>query len=168
MIDVLQATTVILILGVTMVLAWFIAPYVTRIFARAPSRLDRILNPFENAIYRLTGVDPNHAMGWKEYFLAGLLLNICQMVIAFTILTFQGVLPLNPQNFHGLNWDLSFNTVVSFATNTNLQHYNGETTLSYFSQMTAIQFLQFTSAATGIMHGCGDGAGLCGWSQAHG
>ena len=92
-------------------------------------------------------------MGWKEYFLSGLLLNIAQMAIAFVILTFQGFLPLNPQGFPGMSWDLAFNTVVSFATNTNLQHYNGETTLSYLSQMSAIQFLQFTSAATGICMG---------------
>ena len=99
------------------------------------------------------GVDTAHVMGWKEYFLAGLLVNIIQMVMAFLILTFQGSLPLNPQGFPGLSWDLSLNTVVSFATNTNLQHYAARATLSYFSQMTAIQFLQFTSAATGMCMG---------------
>jgi K+-transporting ATPase ATPase A chain len=83
----------------------------------------------------------------------GLLVNVVQMAIAFTILIYQGMLPLNPQGFHGLSWDLALNTVVSFATNTNLQHYAGESALSYFSQMTAIQFLQFTSAATGICMG---------------
>ena len=92
-------------------------------------------------------------MGWKQYFLAGLLLNVAQMVIAFLILVFQDKLPLNPLGFPGLNWDLAFHTVVSFATNTNLQHYSGETTLSIFSQMTAIQFLQWISAATGICMG---------------
>jgi potassium-transporting ATPase potassium-binding subunit len=92
-------------------------------------------------------------MGWKEYFLAALFLNIIQMAIAFVILIYQNVLPLNPMNFPGLSWHLALNTVVSFATNTNLQHYNGESTLSYFSQMSAIQFLQFTSAATGICCG---------------
>ncbi len=153
MIDVTQAASVILILGVTMVLARLAAPYVTGVFNRAPSRLDRFLNPFENLIYRLVGADPRHSMGWREYFLSGLLLNVIQMAIAFIILSLQDRLPLNPQRFPGLTWDLSLNTVVSFATNTNLQHYNGESTLSYFSQMTAIQFLQFTSAATGICMG---------------
>ncbi len=136
-----------------MAVAWLISPFLTKIFTRAPSRLDRLLNPVENTIYRLTGVDSSHGMGWKEYFLAGLLVNVVQMAIAFVILTFQGVLPLNPMGFSGLNWDLGVNTVISFATNTNLQHYNGETTLSYLSQMGAIQFLQFTSAATGICMG---------------
>ena len=153
MIDALQAVTVALILGVTMFLAWLIAPFLTGVFTRKPSRLDRFLNPIEKALYRITGVDPQHTMGWKEYFLSGLFVNLAQMAIAFVILFYQGLLPLNPMGFPGLTWDLSFNTVISFATNTNLQHYAGESTLSYFSQMTAIQFLQFTSAATGICMG---------------
>ncbi len=72
------------------------------------------------------------------------------MAVAFVILVFQDKLPLNPQGFPGLSLDLAFHTVISFGTNTNLQHYNGETTLSIFSQMGAIQFLQFTSAITGL------------------
>jgi hypothetical protein len=99
---------------------------------------------------RLLGTDPDSGMGWKGYFFSALAVNIVQMAIAFVILTNQNALPLNPQGFKGMSWDLALNTVVSFATNTNLQHYNGETTLSYFSQMGAIQFLQFTSAATGM------------------
>src|ERR1700687_5019845 len=146
MIDIPQLVSVFLILGGTMAVAWLISPYVTRIYTRAPGRLDRLLNPIENSIYKLTGVDPAHGMGWKGYFLAALLVNVLQMAIAFTILTLQGLLPLNPMGFGGMSWDLARNTVVSFATNTNLQHYNGETTLSYLSQMGAIQFLQFTSA----------------------
>ncbi|MCS4540513.1 MAG: potassium-transporting ATPase subunit KdpA [Thaumarchaeota archaeon] len=150
MIDATQAVSVILILGTTMVLARLVAPYITGVFRRAPSRLDRFLSPVENLIYKLVGVDSQHSMGWKEYFLSGLLLNAIQMAIAFMILSVQDRLPLNPQGFPGLSWDLSLTTVVSFGTSTNLQHYNGESTLSYLSQMTAIQFLQFTSAATGI------------------
>ena len=143
----------VLIVGATLVAAKLLAPYVTGVFTRKPTRLDRFFGPIENAIYRVLGVDPDRGMGWKEYFLVGLFLNIAQMAIAYLILVYQGYLPLNPQKFPGMSWDLAFNTVVSFATNTNLQHYNGETTLSYFSQMTAIQFLQFTSAATGICMG---------------
>ena len=153
MIDAIQALSVILILGVTILIAKLIAPYITRVYNRAPSRLDKVLNPVENFIYKICGIDPEHPMGWKQYFLAGLLLNVAQMVIAFLILVFQDKLPLNPLGFPGLSWDLAFNTVISFATNTNLQHYNGEATLSIFSQMTSIQFLQWTSAATGICMG---------------
>src|SRR5271157_3791140 len=136
-----------------MFFARLIAPFLAGVFTRKPSRLDRLLNPIESAVYRVTRVNPEHTMGWKEYFLSGLFVNLAQMAVAFVILTYQGLLPLNPMGFPGLSWDLSFNTVISFATNTNLQHYAGEATLSYFSQMTAIQFLQFTSAATGICMG---------------
>jgi potassium-transporting ATPase potassium-binding subunit len=153
LIDAIQAISVILILGITILLAKFIAPYITRVYNRSPGRLDKVLNPIENFIYKVCSIDPSQSMGWKQYFLVGLLLNVAQMVIAFVILVFQGSLPLNPLGFPGLHWDLAFNTIISFGTNTNLQHYNGEATLSIFSQMTAIQFLQWTSAATGICMG---------------
>jgi len=150
LIDLIQALAVILVLGVVIVLGRLLAPYITRVFACEPSHLDRFLNPVENFIYKIGGVNTKRGMGWKAYFLSALFLNLVQMALAFVILFTQGVLPLNPQGFPGLTWDLALNTVVSFATNTNLQHYAGETSLSYFSQMAAIQFLQFTSAATGI------------------
>ena len=150
MIDPSNLFILITILLVGLVSGRLLAPYVTRVVTLAPGRLDRVLNPIENRIYRLVGADPNRAMGWREYFLAALTVNIFQMILAFFIFIFQDRLPLNPQNFPGLSWDLSFMQVISFATNTNLQHYNGEATLSYLSQMAAVQFLQFTSAATGI------------------
>ena len=153
MIDIVQALSVILILGITILIAKLIAPYISRVYSRTPSRLDKILNPVENFIYKICSIDSERSMGWKQYFLIGLLLNIAQMTIAFLILVFQGSLPLNPLGFPGMKIDLAFNTVISFATNTNLQHYNGEAALSIFSQMTAIQFLQWTSAATGICMG---------------
>jgi potassium-transporting ATPase potassium-binding subunit len=150
LIDGLQTAYVVAILGIAIFAGWLLAPYVVRVYNRAPGRLDRFLNPFESFIYKLVGTDPTRNMGWKEYLLAALFVNIAQMVLAAIILLSQGSLPLNPMRFPGLSWDLTFNTVISIATNTNLQHYNGETTLSYLSQMSAIQFLQFTSAATGI------------------
>ena len=150
MIDVTQALAVILILAAALASGNLLAPYIVGVFNGGPSRFDRILGPLEKRVYRLLGVDTSMGMGWKQYFFAALLVNIAQMVIAFAILVYQNLLPLNPQGFPGLSWDLALNTVVSFATNTNLQHYAGESTLSYFSQIGAIQFLQFTSAATGI------------------
>jgi len=150
LIDAIQLLYVIGILGSAIFAGWRLAPYVVRVYNRAPGKLDRFLDPIERFIYRIVGANPSHSMGWKEYFFAALFVNIVQMALAAAILTLQGSLPLNPMGFPGLSWDLTFNTVVSIATNTNLQHYNGETTLSYLSQMTAIQFLQFTSAATGI------------------
>jgi len=150
LIDALQTTTVIAVLGAALLSGNYLAPYIVRVYSGGATKLDRVLDPIEKWIFRLTGVDTSVTMGWKQYFLAALFVNIAQMAIAFLILTFQGSLPLNPQGYPGLSWDLSLNTVVSFATNTNLQHYAGELSLSYLSQMGAIQFLQFTSAATGI------------------
>jgi potassium-transporting ATPase potassium-binding subunit len=140
----------ITILLVAIVSGRLLSPYITKVYTQAPIRLDKILNPVEKQIYRLVGVDPNKRMGWKDYFLAALIVNIFQMILAFIIFVFQGFLPLNPQRFQGLSLDLAFMQVISFATNSNLQHYNGEASLSYLSQMSAVQFLQFTSAATGI------------------
>jgi len=157
--------TLLLILATAVILGRLLAPYITSIFTSAPNRIDRIVAPVENRIYRLLGVDPNRGMGWREYFLSAVILNIFQMSLAFIIFVFQNILPLNPQGFPGLNLDLAFMQVISFATNANLQHYNGEGVcnnppdcyplssmpgLSYLSQMTAVQFLQFTSAATGL------------------
>ena len=150
MIDIIQGSTIFLILGSAVLAGRLLAPYVSKVFERTPSRLDRILDPVENTIYRLGGVNPNRPMNWKEYALSIMVVNIIQMALAFFIFMFQDKLPLNPQGFPGLNWDLAFMQVISFGTNTNLQHYNGETTLSYLSQMSAVQFLQFTSAASGL------------------
>jgi K+-transporting ATPase ATPase A chain len=150
LIDATQTVVVVAILGAALASGSLLAPYIVTVLGRRPSRFDKYLDPFENRVYRLVGVDPTLTMGWKQYFFAALFLNIAQMAIAFAILVAQGSLPLNPQGFPGLSWDLALNTVVSFATNTNLQHYAGEVTLSYFSQMSAIQFLQFTSATTGV------------------
>jgi K+-transporting ATPase ATPase A chain len=150
LIDVAQALSVVAILAAALISGSLLAPYVVRVYTSGPSRLDRFLDPVERRLYRFMGTKPTLSMGWKQYFLAALLLNVVQMVLAFLILVYQGLLPLNPQGFPGLSWDLALNTVVSFATNTNLQHYNGESTLSILSQMGAIQFLQFTSAATGV------------------
>lgn len=149
----MQITEIGIVLGVALALGWPLSKHITRIFKETPSRLDRFLLPVEKAIYKVIGVDPSQNMGWKEYFFAAFFVNIVQMGIAFVILVYQNYLPLNPQGFPGFSWDLAFNTVTSFATNTNLQHYAGEQSLSIFSQMTAIQFLQFTSATTGICVG---------------
>jgi K+-transporting ATPase ATPase A chain len=153
MIDIIQALSVILILGVTILLSKLLAPYIVGVFNRRPSRLDKILNPIEKFIYKITGVKSERTMGWKQFFLAGLLLNVVMMVIGFLILVFQDKLPLNPMRFVGVQPDLAFNTVASFVTNTNLQHYYGEATLSYLSQIGVIQWLQFTSAITGLCMG---------------
>lgn len=136
--------------GSVLLIAWFFSRYLLSVFSVRKTRLDRIFGPIETAIYRITGVNPYEEMGWKSYLKALLYLNTVEAIIGFLILLFQGSLPLNPMHFPDVSWSLSFNTALSFSSNTNLQHYAGGSTLSYLSQMASIQFLQFTSAATGL------------------
>src|SRR5712692_9617238 len=103
MIDASQLFILIAILLTALVGARFLAPYITNVFTLGPSRLDRFLGPVEKRIYWLVGADPSHVMGWREYFLSVLLVNIFQMVLAFFVFVAQGWLPLNPQGFQGLS-----------------------------------------------------------------
>ncbi|XUA18096.1 potassium-transporting ATPase subunit KdpA [Citrobacter sp. OP27] len=103
----------------------------------------------EGGLWRLMGIS-SQEMNWRQYLLAILLLNVLGILVLFAMLMLQGVLPLNPQHFPGLSWDLAMNTAVSFVSNTNWQAYSGESTLSYFSQMSGLAVQNFLSAATGI------------------
>lgn len=107
------------------------------------------LRHVEAAVWRCCGNDTAE-MSWWQYALAILWFNILGIVLLFALLMAQGALPLNPQGFPGLSWDLAFNTAVSFVTNTNWQAYSGENTLSYLSQMAGLTVQNFLSAATGI------------------
>ncbi|TGK39216.1 potassium-transporting ATPase subunit KdpA [Leptospira gomenensis] len=105
---------------------------------------------FEETIYKFCGIDPEKGMDWKEYAASLLSFHVLGIFVLFLILIFQHVLPLNPQNFPGLDPYLALNTAISFGTNTNWQSYSGESTLSYFSQMTGLTTQNFVSAATGF------------------
>jgi K+-transporting ATPase ATPase A chain len=111
---------------------------------------DPILRPCERLTYRVMGVDARREQGWLQYTFAMLLFSLVGCLFTYAILRLQKHLPLNPQGFDNLTPDLSFNTAVSFATNTNWQAYTGESTMSYLSQMAALVIHNFTSAATGI------------------
>jgi K+-transporting ATPase ATPase A chain len=104
----------------------------------------------ERGLYRIAGIRPDEEMGWKGYASAVLLFNALGLGVVYAILRLQHVLPFNPQHFPAATPDLSFNTAISFASNTNWQSYGGETTLSYFSQMAGLTVQNFLSAATGI------------------
>ncbi|WP_354692563.1 potassium-transporting ATPase subunit KdpA [Phytobacter sp. RSE-02] len=107
------------------------------------------VSTLETGLWRMMGID-SREMGWFQYLVAILWLNIFGLVLLFVMLMLQGILPFNPQQFPGLSWHLALNTAVSFVTNTNWQSYSGETTLSYFSQMVGLTVQNFLSAATGI------------------
>jgi len=112
--------------------------------------LNPVLGWLEKLSYRMTGVDPRQEQNWKQYGLALALFSLGGLLLTYCLLRLQGWLPLNPSHFPAVNEHLSFNTAVSFATNTNWQSYAGESTLSHFSQMVGLTFQNFVSAAVGI------------------
>ena len=112
--------------------------------------LDPVLRPVERATYRLLGVEPSREHDWKQYAMAMLAFSLVGMIFTYAVLRLQAWLPLNPQHLPGVAPALAFNTAASFTTNTNWQSYAGESTLSYFSQMVALAYHNFTSAAVGI------------------
>jgi K+-transporting ATPase ATPase A chain len=124
--------------------------YIARVYEDQSTSLGRVLGPIERLIYRLSGVRPQDEMNWKTYALAMLLFNLVGLIVVYVLQRMQGVLPLNPQGFGAVSPDSSFNTAVSFASNTNWQGYGGETTMSYLTQMLALTVQNFVSAATGM------------------
>src|SRR6185503_4629392 len=106
---------------------------------------------FEALVYRLCGIDPGAETGWKQYAIALLVFNGLGALLVYALQRLQGWLPLNPQQFANVSPDSSFNTAVSFVTNTNWQGYSGEATMSYLTQMAGLAVQNFLSAATGIV-----------------
>jgi len=126
--------------------------FMTRVFAGERTFLDPVLRPIERLLYRVTGVDDKHEMGWVEYATSMLLFSGVSMLVLYLIQRIQGMLPFNPQHLGAVTPEhLAFNTAASFTTNTNWQAYSGETTMSYFTQMAGLAFHNFASAATGIV-----------------
>jgi K+-transporting ATPase ATPase A chain len=124
--------------------------YMARVFDGPPMFLDRVFGPIERFCYRVAGIDPAQGMTWRTYAVAMLLFNLAGLLAVYLLQRVQGVLPLNPQGFGAVSADSSFNTAVSFASNTNWQGYGGETTMSYLTQMLGLTVQNFVSAATGI------------------
>lgn len=112
--------------------------------------LDPVFKPLERLTYALFRVDGKKEQDWKQYTVAMLIFSAVSMLFTYAILRLQAVLPLNPQNMTAVSEDLAFNTAASFTTNTNWQSYGGESTMSYLSQMVALTFHNFLSAAVGI------------------
>ena len=127
-----------------------LASYMTRVFSGERTFLSPVLGPVEHVFYKAAGVDPAREQGWLAYTLAMLIFSAAGFLSLYAILRLQAYLPFNPQGFDNLSPDLSFNTAVSFLTNTNWQAYGGETTMSNFSQMVGLTVHNFLSAATGI------------------
>lgn len=141
----------LLYLILLVLLAMPLGRYMFKVFTGGRTFLDRVAQPLERFIYRLTGAEAEKEMGWREYALALLVFNFIGMVLLFLLQLGQGYLPFNPQRFGAVNPVLAFNTAVSFITNTNWQAYAGESTMSYFTQMAGMTVQNFLSAATGMV-----------------
>lgn len=127
-----------------------VGSYLVKVFDGKRTGLDRIFGGPERLLYRLMGVKENESMGWKKYLSAVLLSNFVMLLLMFLVLRLQQYLPLNPDGIANMPAAQAFNTAASFMTNTNWQSYTGENALSYLSQMLAVTFPMFTSAATGF------------------
>jgi K+-transporting ATPase ATPase A chain len=140
----------ILYLAVLVVLAIPLGAYIKKVMNGEKTFLSKILTPCENAVYKVMKVNKEEQMNWKKYAASVLIFSGIGLVFLFLLQLLQGVLPGNPQGLLGVKWDLSFNTAVSFITNTNWQAYSGESTLSYLTQALGLTVQNFVSAATGI------------------
>jgi K+-transporting ATPase ATPase A chain len=140
----------VLYVVVLLALAKPLGAYMARVYEGRPFGLDRVLGPVERLIYRLSGVRPDEEMNWKNYAIAMLVFNMLGLFAVYLLQRVQGWLPLNPQGLGAVSPDSSFNTAVSFATNTNWQGYGGETTMSYLTQMLGLTVQNFVSAAAGM------------------
>jgi potassium-transporting ATPase potassium-binding subunit len=127
-----------------------VGAFMARVFAREKTFLDPVLRPIERLIYRLSGVEEQREMDWKEYTVAMLLFSAVSMLVLYAIERTQQWLPWNPQHFPAVPAALAFNTAASFTTNTNWQNYGGESTMSYFTQMAGLAYHNFISAGVGI------------------
>jgi len=139
-----------LFLVVLFVCAWPLGSYITQVMEEGGNRLTRPFRPVERLFYRLCGVDEQTEMGWKQYAFAVILFNLLGVLAVYALQRLQAVLPLNPQDMAAISPDSSFNTAISFVTNTNWQGYTGEAAMSYLTQMLALAVQNFFSAATGL------------------
>jgi K+-transporting ATPase ATPase A chain len=134
---------------VTLILAIPFGKYIAKVYAGEKTFLDPVFKPVESMIYKISGINPENEMNWKQHLSALLTINFLWFFISMLVLMNMSWLPLNPDGNPDMSPDLAFNTTISFLVNCNLQHYSGETGLSYLGQIW-LMFLQFVSAATGM------------------
>lgn len=144
-----EITGVVLMYALVVLLAIPLGRYIGKIFTKEKTWLDGIFNPIDKIFYKISGVDPEKEMNWKQHLAALLTINVVWFLISMFVLTNMSWLPLNPDHNPSMSGDLAFNTSVSFVTNTNLQHYSGETGMSYLGQL-VLMLWQFISAGCGI------------------
>ena len=138
---------IILTLAIFLILVIPMGKYMYHIATEQKTFADKVFNPVDHLLYKICGIQGEN-MGWKKYALSLLTANAVMVFIGYLVLRIQHLLFLNPNGIDGMESTLYFNTIISFMTNTNLQHYSGESGLTYVSQMCVIIFMMFTSAAS--------------------
>lgn len=133
----------------TLLLSIPLGKYIAKVYLGQKTFLDPIFNPIEKFFYKISGIDSKKEMNWKQHLVALLAINVIWFLLGTIILMCQGWLPLNPDANPNMTADLAFNTIISFLVNCNLQHYSGESGLSYLGQL-YLMFLQFVSAGIGL------------------
>jgi K+-transporting ATPase ATPase A chain len=141
---------IVLFMVVLLALAKPLGSYMAKIYQGENTFLTRILGSVERFIYRVSGIDPKDEMTWKVYAIAMLTFNVLGLFFVYALQRLQNILPLNPQGLGAVSADSSWNTAVSFASNTNWQGYGGEVTMSYLTQMLGLSVQNFVSAAAGM------------------
>jgi K+-transporting ATPase ATPase A chain len=141
---------IIIFLAVFIALIFPMGKYLYHIALGKRTFADPVFDRVDNGIYRVCGIDRTKEMNWKQYALAVIATNVIMVLIGYLILRIQSLPIFNPNGIGGMEPSLAFNTIISFMTNTDLQHYSGESGVSYLSQMMVIIFMMFTSAATGF------------------
>ncbi|TWF53432.1 potassium-transporting ATPase subunit KdpA [Neorhizobium alkalisoli] len=136
--------------GILVLIVKPLGAYMTRVFSGERTLLSPVLVPIERGLYAVAGTSEKEDQHWTAYAFAMLLFNLLGTLVLYLILRLQDVLPMNPAGMPAVGPELSFNTAVSFVANTNWQSYGGESTMSYFSQMTGLAVQNFVSAATGM------------------
>lgn len=134
---------------ITLLLAIPFGKYISKVYTGEKTFLDPVFKPVERFFYKISGIDPDHEMNWKQHLVALLTINFLWFFMSMLILMNMSWLPFNPDANPDMSPDLAFNTTISFLVNCNLQHYSGETGMSYLGQIW-LMFLQFVSAATGM------------------
>ncbi|HTR80306.1 MAG TPA: potassium-transporting ATPase subunit KdpA [Bacteroidota bacterium] len=141
---------IVFYMAVLILLAKPLGAFMARVYQREKTFLDPVLGPLERFIYRVSGINADEEYDWKENAVAMLVFNFLGFLAVYALQRLQQFLPFNPQGMVAVTPDSSFNTAVSFASNTNWQGYGGETTMSYLTQMAGLTVQNFVSAATGM------------------
>ena len=140
---------IIIQVAIMIALSYPLGKYIAKVYKGEKNCLD-FLSPFENWIYKLCSINPREDMTWKRFVVVLLLSNLVWFVFGLLLLLFQGGLPLNPDHNPNMPFWLAVNTCISFLVNCNLQHYAGETSLTYLTQLLVVMLFQFVTAATGM------------------